>query len=81
MPAAWPTSAAALHFVHELTSNRPNQHLVQAIVSLARAFGHQTIAEGVEDAKTLELLRTYGVDFAQGYHLGRPAAITPERTR
>jgi PAS domain S-box-containing protein len=67
-----------IDFVHELTSNRANQHVVQAIVSLARGFGHQTIAEGVEDAKTLELLRTYGVDFAQGYHLGRPAAITPE---
>jgi EAL domain-containing protein (putative c-di-GMP-specific phosphodiesterase class I) len=70
-----------IDFVHELTSNRANQHVVQAIVSLARGFGHQTIAEGVEDAETLELLRTYGVDFAQGYHLGRPAAITPERTR
>jgi EAL domain-containing protein (putative c-di-GMP-specific phosphodiesterase class I) len=35
-----------------------------------------TVAEGVEDAETLEQLREIGVDFAQGYHLGRPAAVT-----
>ena len=35
----------------------------------------QTIAEGVEDAETLALLKDYGVDFAQGFHLGRPAPI------
>ena len=46
-----------------------------AIVSLARAFGQQTIAEGVENAETVEVLREYGVDYAQGYHFGRPAAI------
>ncbi|MGZ6697837.1 MAG: EAL domain-containing protein, partial [Solirubrobacteraceae bacterium] len=38
-------------------------------------FDAQTIAEGVEDAETLELLRGYGVDYAQGYHLGRPAPL------
>jgi EAL domain-containing protein (putative c-di-GMP-specific phosphodiesterase class I) len=48
--------------------------VVKAIVSLARGFGQETIAEGVEDAETLELLRAYDVDFAQGFHLGRPAA-------
>jgi hypothetical protein len=34
---------------------------------------HETIAEGVEDAETLTLLGDYGVDFAQGFYLGRPA--------
>ena len=38
-------------------------------------FGLQTIAEGVEDAETLELLRELGVDYAQGFHLGRPAPL------
>jgi len=46
---------------------------VKAIVNLAEGFGQRTIAEGVEDEQTLTLLREYGVDFAQGYHLGRPA--------
>jgi PAS domain S-box-containing protein len=62
-----------IEFVRELIPNPANQHVVKAIVSLAKGFGCQTIAEGVEDEETLELLREYGVDFAQGYYLGRPA--------
>jgi PAS domain S-box-containing protein len=64
-----------IEFVRNLGSNRANQHLVKAVVNLAKGFGKQTIAEGVEDEWTVELLREYGVDFAQGYHLGRPAPI------
>jgi len=62
-----------IEFVRDLTTNEANQHLVKAIVGLASNFGCQTIAEGVEDAETLALLKEYGVDFAQGFHLGRPA--------
>jgi EAL domain-containing protein (putative c-di-GMP-specific phosphodiesterase class I) len=64
-----------VEFVRHLEWNPANQHLVKAIVNLAQGFGQQTIAEGVEDEETLELLREYGVDFAQGFHLGRPAPI------
>ncbi|HEX7610464.1 MAG TPA: EAL domain-containing protein, partial [Solirubrobacteraceae bacterium] len=38
----------------------------------ARGFKLQTVAEGVEDADTFEMLRALGVDFAQGYHIARP---------
>ncbi len=62
-------------FVRELRTIRANQHLVKAIVGLAKDFGYETIAEGVEDAETLTLLGDYGVDFAQGFHLGRPSLI------
>lgn len=62
-------------FVRDLVSNEANQHLVRAIVSLARAFGLRTIAEGIEDEATLTLLHAEGVDFGQGYHLGRPAPV------
>jgi PAS domain S-box-containing protein len=65
-----------IEFVRDLISSPANQHVVKAIVSLAEGFGQQTIAEGVEDAETLALLKQYGVDFAQGYHLGRPAPLT-----
>lgn len=64
-----------VEFVRNLGSSRPNQHLVKAVVNLAHGFGKQTIAEGVEDEWTVDLLREYGVDFAQGYHLGRPAPV------
>jgi PAS domain S-box-containing protein len=65
-----------IEFVRDLPTNEANQHLVKGIVNLAKGFGQQTIAEGVEDAETLQLLRDYGVDYAQGYHIGRPAPIT-----
>lgn len=64
-----------VEFVRNLGSSRANQHLVKAVVNLAQGFGKETIAEGVEDEWTVELLRVYGVDFAQGYHLGRPAPV------
>jgi PAS domain S-box-containing protein len=60
-------------FVRDLARNEANQHLVRAIVGLARDFGYQTIAEGVEDAEALEILKEFGVDFAQGNYLGAPA--------
>lgn len=62
-------------FLRDLPTNAANQHLVKAIVNLANGFEQQTIAEGVADAQTLEFLRHYGVDYAQGFHLGRPAPI------
>jgi EAL domain-containing protein (putative c-di-GMP-specific phosphodiesterase class I) len=62
-------------FVRDLPTNTANQHLVKAIVNIASGFDLQTVAEGVEDAETLELLREYGVDLAQGYHLGRPEPL------
>jgi EAL domain-containing protein (putative c-di-GMP-specific phosphodiesterase class I) len=64
-----------IDFVRNLDSNPANQFLVKTIVSLARDFGCQTIAEGVEDSQTLEIVKEFGVDFAQGFHLGRPAPI------
>jgi PAS domain S-box-containing protein len=59
-------------FVRDLVTHEANQHVVKAIVSMCRDFGYQTIAEGVEDPATLALLTDSGVDFAQGFHVGRP---------
>jgi PAS domain S-box-containing protein len=61
-----------IEFVRDLVTSPDNLHVVKAIVSLAHAFGLKTIAEGVEDEQALTLLRAEGVDFAQGFHLGRP---------
>ena len=64
-----------IEFVRDLISNTTNQHLVKAIVNIAHGLGQQTIAEGVENSETLDLLREYGVDFAQGFYLGRPQPL------
>jgi PAS domain S-box-containing protein len=61
-----------IEFVRDLVNSESDQRIVQTIVRMARDFGQQTIAEGVEDEATLVLLRSYGVDFAQGYFIGRP---------
>ena len=60
-------------FVREMPNNDADQLTVKAIVEIARGLGKRTIAEFVEDEATTQLLREYGVDMAQGYHLGRPA--------
>jgi PAS domain S-box-containing protein len=64
-----------IEFVRDLTTNPASSHVVQAVVALARGFNLQTVAEGVEDAETLALLRELGVDLAQGYHIGRPGPL------
>lgn len=64
-------------FVRDLVGNRADHEVVKSIVSIARSLDKVTIAKGVEDAETLALLRCYGVDQAQGFHLGRPERISP----
>jgi diguanylate cyclase (GGDEF)-like protein len=62
-------------FVRNLASNDADQLTVQAIVGIAQGLGKQTIAEFVEDEDTAQMLRGYGVDMAQGYHLGPPVGV------
>ncbi len=63
-------------FIQKLGNNTDDQVLVKAIGEIARAFGRKTIAEYVEDEKALSLLAEYGIDYAQGYYIGRPVPIT-----
>ncbi|MGV8968711.1 MAG: EAL domain-containing protein [Cellulomonas sp.] len=60
-------------FIRDLQTNQTNQVIVQALVSAARGLRKQTIAEYVTDRNTLNLVRAYGVDHAQGYFVGRPS--------
>jgi PAS domain S-box-containing protein len=62
-------------FVRDLATNAASRHVVEAVVTLARAFGLQTVAEGVEDDTALQLVAELGVDFAQGYYIARPAPL------
>jgi PAS domain S-box-containing protein len=62
-------------FVRNLRADSPDRQVVSAIVDVARNFDIETVAEGVESQATLELLGTLGVDFAQGFHIGRPAEV------
>ncbi|GAB3377827.1 EAL domain-containing protein [Lysobacter fragariae] len=62
-------------FVSRMVHSAHDYALVEASVRAARAFGAATVAEFVEDAMTAEALRELGVDWAQGYHYGRPMPI------
>jgi PAS domain S-box-containing protein len=65
-----------IDFVRGLAQDPTDQRLVKSIISVAKNFDMKTVAEGVEDQATLDLLRTLGVDFVQGYHVGYPAQMT-----
>jgi EAL domain-containing protein (putative c-di-GMP-specific phosphodiesterase class I) len=62
------------HFIRGLAASEKDQLVVKALVALARGLGCMTVAEYVEDRRTLSLLADYGVDFAQGFEVGRPRA-------
>jgi EAL domain-containing protein (putative c-di-GMP-specific phosphodiesterase class I) len=64
-----------IEFIRELPSSPGDQRLVQAMVQFAKALGQETVAEGIEDAETLALVRAFEVDYAQGFHIGEPARV------
>jgi diguanylate cyclase (GGDEF)-like protein/PAS domain S-box-containing protein len=63
-------------FIRGLVASPIDQLVVEAIVSIARGMGKKTVAEFVADEETVQLLRTIGVDCAQGYHIGMPRAVS-----
>ncbi len=62
-------------FVRDVASSHDDQAMVRGIVAIARELDVLTVAEGIEDAATLELVTELGVDYAQGFHIGRPAPV------
>jgi len=67
-------------FIRDLPADPDNQVFVRAMVNVARGLGKRVVAEYVEDAGTLDLLKGYGVDLVQGYHLDRPTHEHPALT-
>ncbi|MCF7890154.1 EAL domain-containing protein [Candidatus Bipolaricaulota bacterium] len=62
-------------FIQNLPRDSMNQDLVQSIVEVAHRLKKETIAEFVEDEETLQMVKNYGTDHAQGYHIGRPQPL------
>ncbi|WP_110949746.1 sensor domain-containing phosphodiesterase [Pseudomonas bohemica] len=59
-------------FTLELTTSSRSRAIVRAIVRMAESLGLTVVAEGVEDAETLQLLREMGAGQAQGYYFSMP---------
>jgi diguanylate cyclase (GGDEF)-like protein/PAS domain S-box-containing protein len=70
-----------IDFVRDLPHSISDFHLVRVLVSLAGSLGQKTVAEGVEDAGAVDILRRLGVDFAQGHLLGEPRPVVESRPR
>ena len=64
-------------FVKNLDTSLVDQAMVRSMNDIAHALGKQTVAEFVENEKSFRLLAEFGVDYGQGYHLGRPDVILP----
>jgi len=62
-------------FVKDVSRDEIDRAMVEAIQQIGKVMKLDTIAEHVEDEATLQVLKEIGIDFVQGYHLGRPQAV------
>lgn len=61
-----------LHFVQNVSHDADKADTVRALQRMAAIFGSELVAEGIETEADLRLLRDLGLEFGQGYLLGRP---------
>jgi EAL domain-containing protein (putative c-di-GMP-specific phosphodiesterase class I) len=59
-------------FVMSCTEQPNNLIVIKAIIAMGQSLGIKIVAEGVETAQQLEIVREYGADEAQGYYFSRP---------
>ena len=62
-------------FVRDSATSEEDRVILESLIHAARGLGKRTIAEYVEDAETVELLRELGVDMVQGFYIGVPVAL------
>jgi len=62
-------------FVRHCAENETDRLLVSAIVQIARGMGKHTIAEYVTNQEVVDVVTRLGVDYGQGFHLGRPRPL------
>jgi len=71
--------------IREIGHSAPSRQLIRALTTYAHDLGSQVVAEGIEQVDELEAAQEAGVDFVQGYYLGRPSAppqgVTPDALR
>jgi EAL domain-containing protein (putative c-di-GMP-specific phosphodiesterase class I) len=62
-------------FIRHLPSAKVDQLMVRAMAEVANGLDLPTVAKFIEDAETVKLLGDYGIQYGQGYHLGRPRPL------
>lgn len=63
------------NFIRDLSRDERDRLFVSSLVRIAKGFGMETVVEFVDNAETFAMLKKLGVDYAQGYYLGRPAPL------
>lgn len=66
-------------FAQKIAQSRENQAFVRALCDIANALGIKTVAEWVDSPDDAALLRSFGVDYFQGFHFGKPTIMPPWR--
>ena len=62
-------------FIQNLHRDKVDQKLVRSMIQVIQSLGKKALAEYVENAEILELLKAMGIDFVQGYYIGRPQPL------
>lgn len=60
------------YFIKDVSTQGDKLKTIQALQQIASIFGSELVAEGIETAEDLRVLRDLGIDFGQGYFLGFP---------
>jgi len=67
-------------FITNLHNDPVDQLLVKSMIDISHSLGKKTVAEFVEDRETLKMLQEFGVDFVQGYLIGKPQRALPNKS-
>lgn len=59
-------------FIKDIANDINKQNITLSIIQLARNLGMKSIAEFVSDEQTFNILKSFGVDYVQGFHFGKP---------
>lgn len=59
-------------FINEIHESSDDQEITRAIIAMGQSVKLKTLAEGVETDEQLEILRSYGCDYIQGFFYGKP---------
>jgi diguanylate cyclase (GGDEF)-like protein/PAS domain S-box-containing protein len=63
-------------FIHNLAGDSVNQAMVAAMIDLSRSLNFRVVAEQVEDQLSLDTVTDMGIDFVQGFVVGRPQPLS-----
>ena len=63
-------------FIANLAGDTVNQAMVAAMIELSRSLHFRVVAEQVEDQLSLDTVKSMGIDFVQGFIIGRPQPLS-----